>query len=95
MPTVQEARMRFCVLQVGQRGRRNKFWGEFKWRFWFMFFPWLARNWWYSGWFCMTDKCMYWDWINGEHTEGVCGANRITGSYRGYVNEHGVPPPIR
>jgi hypothetical protein len=87
--------MRYCVMQIPQRGRKNKFWGEFKWRFWFKVFPWVARNWWYSGWFCMADKCMYWDWINAAHTEGVCGANRINAGYRGYVNDHGVPPPVR
>jgi hypothetical protein len=69
-----EARMRMCVMRVGQRGRWTyRDW--VRWRFLWKFFPWYAREMRYRGDFCLGHGCMHWFWENPEKKErGYCSA---------------------
>jgi hypothetical protein len=69
-----EARMRMCVMRVGQRGRWTyRDW--VRWRFLWKFFPWYAREMRYRGDFCLGQGCMHWFWENAEKKErGYCSA---------------------
>jgi hypothetical protein len=69
-----EARMRMCVMKVGQRGRWTyRDWA--RWRFLWKFFPWYAREMRYRGDFCIGQSCMHWFWEDPEKKErGYCSA---------------------
>jgi hypothetical protein len=69
-----EARMRMCVMKVGQRGRWTyRDW--VRWRFLWKFFPWYAREMRYRGDFCLGQGCMHWFWEDAEKKErGYCSA---------------------
>ena len=69
-----EARMRICVMKVGQRGRWTyRDWTIF--RFLWRFFPWYAREMRYRGDFCLGHGCMHWFWEDPETKErGYCSA---------------------
>jgi hypothetical protein len=69
-----EARMRMCVMRVGQRGRWTyRDWT--RWRFLWKFFPWYAREMRYRGDFCLGHGCMHWFWEDPEKKErGYCSA---------------------
>jgi hypothetical protein len=64
-----EARMRMCVMKVGQRGRWTyRDWA--RWRFLWKFFPWYAREMRYRGDFCLGQGCMHWFW-EGPRKQGA------------------------
>ena len=69
-----EARMRACVMRIGDRGR----WTIRDWvrsRFLWKFFPWYAREMRYRGNFCIGASCMYWFWEDPDKKErGYCAA---------------------
>jgi hypothetical protein len=67
-----EARMRMCVMKVGERGRWTyRDW--IKWHFLWKFFPWYARELHYRGSFCIGGSCMHWFWENADKKErGYC-----------------------
>jgi hypothetical protein len=69
-----EARMRTCVMRVGDRGS----WTYRDWirsRFLWKFFPWYARELRYRGSFCIGASCMYWFWEDADKKErGYCSA---------------------
>jgi hypothetical protein len=67
-----EARMRMCVMQVGNRGRWTyRDWT--KWRILWKFFPWYARELRYRGDFCIGASCMHWFWEDADKKErGYC-----------------------
>jgi hypothetical protein len=69
-----EARMRACVMRIGDRGR----WTYRDWirsRFLWKFFPWYAREMRYRGNFCIGAGCMYWFWENPDTKQrGYCAA---------------------
>jgi hypothetical protein len=69
-----EARMRMCVMKVGQRGRWTyQDWA--RWRFLWKFFPWYAREMRYRGDFCLGQGCMHWFWEDADKKErGYCSA---------------------
>jgi hypothetical protein len=69
-----EARMRMCVMQVGNRGRWTyRDWT--KWRILWKFFPWYARELRYRGDFCIGASCMHWFWEDADKKErGYCSA---------------------
>src|SRR6266702_3506476 len=69
-----EARMRMCVMKVGDRGRWTyRDW--LQWHFLWKFFPWYAREMRYRGHFCLGQGCMHWFWENAEKKErGYCSA---------------------
>ena len=69
-----DARMRMCVMKVGQRGRWTyRDWA--RWRFLWKFFPWYAREMRYRGDFCIGQGCMHWFWEDPETKErGYCSA---------------------
>jgi hypothetical protein len=69
-----EARMRMCVMKVGQRGRWTyRDW--LRWHFLWKYFPWYAREMRYRGDFCLGDGCMHWFWEDSEKKErGYCSA---------------------
>src|SRR6266700_1196380 len=63
-----EARMRMCVMKVGDRGRWT--YGDWlQWHFLWKFFPWYAREMHYRGHFCLGQGCMHWFWENAEKKE--------------------------
>ena len=70
----QEARMRMCIMKMGQRGRWTyRDWA--RWRFLWKFFPWYAREMRYRGDFCVGQGCMHWFWGDPEKKElGYCSA---------------------
>jgi len=69
-----EARMRTCVMRIGDR----RSWTYRDWirsRFLWKFFPWYARELRYRGSFCIGASCMYWFWEDSEKKErGYCAA---------------------
>ena len=67
-----EARMRMCVMKVGERGRWTyRDW--IQWNFLWKFFPWYARNLFYRGSFCIGPGCMHWFWEEAKKKErGYC-----------------------
>jgi hypothetical protein len=67
-----EARMRMCVMKVGERGRWTyRDW--LKWHFLWKFFPWYAREMHYRGSFCIGPSCMHWFWEDPDKRErGYC-----------------------
>ena len=67
-----EARMRMCVMKVGERGRWTyRDW--IQWNFLWKFFPWYARNLFYRGSFCIGPGCMHWFWEDAKKKErGYC-----------------------
>ena len=69
-----EARMRMCIMKMGQRGRWTyRDWA--RWRFLWKYFPWYAREMRYRGDFCVGQGCMHWFWENPETKErGYCSA---------------------
>ena len=69
-----EARMRMCIMKVGQRGRWTyRDWA--RWRFLWKYFPWYAREMRYRGDFCLGQSCMHWFWEDAEKKErGYCSA---------------------
>jgi hypothetical protein len=69
-----EARMRTCVMRVGDRGRWTiRDW--LRYRFLWKFFPWYARELRYRGSFCIGASCMYWFWEDADKKErGYCSA---------------------
>jgi hypothetical protein len=69
-----DARMRMCVMKIGQRGRWTyRDWA--RWRFLWKFFPWYAREMRYRGDFCIGQGCMHWFWEDPETKErGYCSA---------------------
>ena len=69
-----EARMRMCVMKVGERGRWTyRDW--LRWHFLWKFFPWYAREMHYRGHFCLGQGCMHWFWEDPEKKErGYCSA---------------------
>ena len=69
-----EARMRMCIMKVGERGRwRYKDWA--RWRFLWKYFPWYAREMRYRGDFCLGQGCMHWFWEDADKKErGYCSA---------------------
>jgi hypothetical protein len=69
-----EARMRMCIMKVGQRGRWTyRDWA--RWRFLWKYFPWYAREMRYRGDFCLGQGCMHWFWENPDKKErGYCSA---------------------
>ena len=69
-----EARMRMCVMKVGQRGRWTyRDW--VRWRFLWKFFPWYAREMRYRGDFCIGQGCMHWFWGDPDKKDlGYCSA---------------------
>jgi len=69
-----EARMRMCVMKMGQRGRwTSRDW--VRWRFLWKFFPWYAREMRYRGDFCVGQGCMHWFWEDANKKErGYCSA---------------------
>jgi hypothetical protein len=70
----KEARMRMCVMKVGERGRWTyKDWA--KWNFLWKWFPWYAREMYYRGSFCIGPSCMHWFWEDPDKKErGYCSA---------------------
>ena len=63
-----EARMRMCIMKVGQRGRWTyRDWA--RWRFLWKYFPWYAREMRYRGDFCLGQGCMHWFWENADKKE--------------------------
>jgi hypothetical protein len=70
----KDARMRMCVMKVGQRGRWTyQDWA--RWRFLWRFFPWYAREMRYRGDFCIGHSCMHWFWEDaGKKERGYCSA---------------------
>jgi hypothetical protein len=69
-----EARMRMCIMKVGQRGRWTyRDWA--RWRFLWKYFPWYAREMRYRGDFCLGQGCMHWFWEDADKKErGYCSA---------------------
>lgn len=69
-----EARMRMCIMKVGQRGRWTyRDWA--RWRFLWKYFPWYAREMRYRGDFCLGQGCMHWFWEDPDKKErGYCSA---------------------
>jgi len=69
-----EARMRMCIMKMGQRGRWTyRDWA--RWRFLWKYFPWYAREMRYRGDFCVGHGCMHWFWENpGTKERGYCSA---------------------
>jgi hypothetical protein len=69
-----EARMRMCVMKVGDRGRWTyRDW--LQWHFLWKFFPWYAREMRYRGHFCLGQGCMHWFWEDSDKKErGYCSA---------------------
>ena len=69
-----EARMRMCVMKVGQRGRWTyRDWA--RWRFLWKYFPWYAREMRYRGDFCLGQGCMHWFWEDPDKKQlGYCSA---------------------
>jgi hypothetical protein len=69
-----EARMRMCIMKMGQRGRWTyRDWT--RWRLLWRYFPWYAREMRYRGDFCVGHGCMHWFWENPETKErGYCSA---------------------
>src|SRR5215475_6539385 len=69
-----EARMRMCIMKMGQRGRWTyRDWA--RWRFLWKFFPWYAREMRYRGDFCIGASCMHWFWEDPDKKErGYCAA---------------------
>lgn len=69
-----EARMRMCIMKVGERGRWTyRDWT--RWRFLWKWFPWYAREMRYRGDFCLGQGCMHWFWENADTKErGYCSA---------------------
>jgi hypothetical protein len=69
-----EARMRMCIMKMGQRGRWTyRDWT--RWRFLWKYFPWYAREMRYRGDFCVGQGCMHWFWEDPETKErGYCSA---------------------
>ena len=69
-----EARMRMCIMKVGERGRwRYKDWA--RWRFLWKYFPWYAREMRYRGDFCLGQSCIHWFWEDADKKErGYCSA---------------------
>lgn len=69
-----EARMRMCIMKVGQRGRWTyRDWA--RWRFLWKYFPWYAREMRYRGDFCLGQGCMHWFWEDPDTKErGYCSA---------------------
>ena len=69
-----EARMRMCVMKVGERGRWTyRDW--LKWHFLWKFFPWYAREMRYRGDFCLGQGCMHWFWEDPDKKDrGYCSA---------------------
>jgi len=69
-----EARMRMCVMKVGQRGSWTyRDWA--RWQFLWKYFPWYAREMRYRGDFCLGHGCMHWFWENADKKErGYCSA---------------------
>jgi hypothetical protein len=69
-----EARMRMCVMKVGDRGRWTyRDW--LQWHFLWKFFPWYAREMHYRGHFCIGPSCMHWFWEDPDKRErGFCSA---------------------
>jgi hypothetical protein len=69
-----EARMRMCIMKMGQRGRWTyRDWA--RWRFLWKYFPWYAREMRYRGDFCVGQGCMHWFWEDPETKErGYCSA---------------------
>ena len=67
-----EARMRMCVVKVGERGRWTyRDW--LQWHFLWKFFPWYAREMHYRGSFCIGPGCMHWFWEDPEKKDrGYC-----------------------
>ena len=67
-----EARMRMCVMKVGDRGRWTyRDW--LQWHFLWKFFPWYAREMHYRGHFCIGPSCMHWFWEDPDKRErGFC-----------------------
>jgi len=67
-----EARMRMCVMKVGQRGRWTyRDWA--RWRFLWKYFPWYAREMRYRGDFCLGHGCMHWFWGDADKKDlGYC-----------------------
>ncbi len=67
-----EARMRMCVMKVGERGRWTyRDW--IKWHVLWKFFPWYAREMHYRGFFCIGPSCMHWFWEDADKRErGYC-----------------------
>jgi hypothetical protein len=70
----KEARMRMCVMKVGERGRWTyKDWA--RWNFLWKWFPWYAREMYYRGSFCIGPSCMHWFWEDADKKErGYCSA---------------------
>ena len=69
-----EARMRMCIMKMGQRGRWTyRDWA--RWRFLWKYFPWYAREMRYRGDFCVGQGCMHWFWEDSDKKErGYCSA---------------------
>ena len=69
-----EARMRMCIMKVGDRGRWTyKDWT--RWRFLWKYYPWYAREMRYRGDFCLGQGCMHWFWEDADKKErGYCSA---------------------
>jgi hypothetical protein len=69
-----EARMRMCIMKMGQRGRWTyRDWT--RWRFLWKYFPWYAREMRYRGDFCVGQGCMHWFWEDPDTKErGYCSA---------------------
>ena len=74
-----EARMRMCVMKVGERGRWTyRDW--LQWHFLWKFFPWYAREMHYRGSFCIGPGCMHWFWEDPEKKDrGYCSVNAVHG----------------
>jgi hypothetical protein len=73
MQPPSEARMRMCVMKVGERERRGTFRGLVRWQFLWKYFPWYARELRYPGDFCIGPSCMYWFWEDAKKKErGYC-----------------------
>jgi hypothetical protein len=73
-----EARMRMCVMKVGDRGRWTyRDW--LQWHFLWKFFPWYAREMHYRGHFCIGPSCMHWFWEDPDKKErGFLFGRRLT-----------------
>ena len=69
-----EARMRMCIMKVGDRGRWTyRDWA--RWRFLWKYYPWYAREMRYRGDFCLGQGCMHWFWEDPDKKErGYCSA---------------------